>query len=206
MGKRMAERPKSGISSATKLVHITEDESLKKHLTLGKLVILLERRGFGFLLLLFSLPSALPFSLIPGFSMVFSIPLIFIAVQMLLGSKSVWLPKFLANKELPHKTLCRIISPTVRILRAIEHLLKERWKFMTTPIMERFSGLLILFLAIGVVLPIPLTNAWIAAIIAIFALGMIEEDGLVMAIAWVVGITSLILIPTFIWKLVSYVF
>lgn len=202
----MAKKSKTGLSSAEKLMKITEDENLKKHLTLGKLVVLLERRGFGFLLLLFSLPSALPFSLIPGFSMVFSIPLIFFAAQMLLGSKTVWLPKYLANKDLPHKTLCKIIKPTLPALRAIEHLLKQRWQFMTTPVMERLSGLLILLIAIGVLLPIPLTNAWMAAIIAIFALGMIEDDGLVMAIAWIAGIASLILIPTFIWKIVSYVF
>lgn len=203
---RMAKRSKSGITSAERLKKITEDKALKTHLTLGKLVSQLERRGFGFLILLFALPSALPFSVIPGFSLIFSIPLIFFATQMILGGKSVWLPKFLANKELPHKTLCKIIYPTLPVLRTIEHLFKERWLFMTTQIMERFSGLLVLLLAIGVLLPIPLTNAWIAAIIVIFALGMIEDDGLVIAIAWIVGITSLILIPTFIWKIVNYIF
>ena len=53
-------------------------------------------KGFGILLLLFSLPSALPVPA-PGYSIPFGIILGLLALQLVLGRKTPWLPDWVLN-------------------------------------------------------------------------------------------------------------
>lgn len=202
----MAKKKRKTTSSLDILLQIADDKSLKDNLTIKKLVTSLGRRTYGLLILIFALPSALPFSLIPGFSIIFSIPLVIISTQLMIGRKAVWLPKILGEKQISHEHLAKIIKATEPYLRKIERLLKDRWFFMTNNITESLTGFILIVLSILIMLPIPLTNSIIAAIVVLFGLGIAEDDGLVIAIAWVSALVSLIFIQAFLIKLVTYFF
>lgn len=190
--------------SSETLLKLANDKSLKDDLTYKKIIAALQRRAFGLGILLFALPSALPFSAIPGFSIIFSVPIFFFALQMVFGKKSLWLPKFIGNRSIPHDKLAKVIKATAPYLCKVERLLKPRWLFMTDTIVESITGILLCFLSIMLMLPIPFSNFIFAVIIIIFGLGISERDGLVITIAWIAAIISLIFIPTFIWNIYKF--
>ena len=61
-------------------------------LSIGDLSYAINDKGFGLVLIILSLPSALPIPA-PGYSTPFGIAIAIIGIQMLGGRHTVWLPK-----------------------------------------------------------------------------------------------------------------
>ncbi|KTD06573.1 proton transporter [Legionella gratiana] len=171
--------------SSEALLAIINHEDLKGELTFQRILQTLGDRAFGVVLLFFALPSALPFSTIPGVSLVFSVPILLFACQMVFARKTLWLPKFIAEHTIHQETISKIIHTTVPYLIKIEYFLKPRWSFMTCPLMEIINGLLIVCLAILLMLPIPLSNFIFAILLIIFSLGLIEKDGVFVILGYI---------------------
>lgn len=188
---------KPRIHSSEVLINLTKQEKVD-NFTYADLVRHLKKRAFGVAFLIFALPSALPFSMIPGISTIFSIPILFFAGQMILGKKTLWLPKFIANRPIPQKKLFQVIHKTAPYLKKIERLLQPRLEFMSSTVAESITGIFIAILSILLMLPIPLSNFFISGILILFALAISEDDGLLILIAWLATIILLVLINTFI--------
>ena len=167
------------------LLEIANHKDLKGELTYQEILQILGERAFGIVLLFFALPSALPFSTVPGVSVVFSVPIALFSCQMVFARKTLWLPKIIAKRTIHQKTIPKAIHATVPYLTKIEYFLKPRWEFMTCRLMEIINGTLIFCLAILLMLPIPLSNFIFAALLIIFSLGLIERDGLLLVIGYI---------------------
>ena len=155
--------------------------------SLGSLRSALGDRSFAALLVVFSSINLIPI-LPPGSTLVFGIPPLIIAVQMILGHKSVWLPKTLLNRSFSaprFKSIMRAVTPR---LRRIEHYIKPRlWPF---PVMlgERLVGILCALLSILVILPIPGAN-WIPAFaMVLMGLSLSQRDGILLTLGLSIGI------------------
>jgi len=179
------------------LMEIAQDKSLKGNLTFRRILKMLGDRTFGVGLLFFSLPSALPFSAIPGVSLVFGIPIIIFAFQMLFARKTLWLPKVIADHAIHHEKVSKIIYIANPYLTTVEKLLKPRLTFMLSRIMEVINGFTIFCLALLLMLPIPFSNFIFSILIIVFSLGVIEKDGLFIIIGY---------IATFFYIIFSYIF
>ncbi|KJH70046.1 exopolysaccharide synthesis protein exod [Aliterella atlantica CENA595] len=147
-------------------------------------------RAFGPMLLICALPEVLPLP-VAGVSAIIGIPLMLVSAQLAIGLRRPWLPPWVANRSFKRTQFERLVRRTLRYLEKLEHLLKPRWRFLTTPIIERFIGLLLLVLAIVITLPIPFGNILPAIAIAIVSLGMIEKDGLAIAIGGIGAVVIL---------------
>jgi len=189
---------KPGQRSSQKLLEIMHSNAMTKDICFDEIIKLLGTRAFGIALLFFSLPSALPFSAIPGVAFVFSVPIFFFAVQMILGRNTLWLPKRIATKTVSYQSVAKIIQKTVPYLKKAEYFLKPRWAFMTSRPMEIVNGLVILFLAIFLVLPIPFSNYIFAILLVTFSLGLIEKDGIVILLGYIASLLYVSLISWFI--------
>src|SRR3546814_15543527 len=53
-----------------------------------------------------------------------------------------------------------------------------------------FTGLLLILLGLLLSLPIPLTNYLFGAVLLLFALAMLERDGVLMLVAWTGGVAA----------------
>ena len=53
------------------------------------------------------------------------------------------------------------------------------------------TGLLLFLLGLLLSLPIPFTNYVFGGIILLFALALLERDGVLMLVAWIVGVAAL---------------
>ena len=81
------------LRSSDILLNISQCTHDKEYFTYNELVALLGDRAFGIVMLFFALPSALPFSSIPGVSFVFSIPIVLCTIQIILARTRFWLPQ-----------------------------------------------------------------------------------------------------------------
>lgn len=155
--------------------------------SLGSLRTALGDRSFAALLVVFSSINLIPI-LPPGSTLVFGIPPLIIAVQMILGHQSVWLPRQLLDRSFSaerFKSIMRAVTPR---LRRIEHYIRPRyWPF---PVMmgERLVGILCALLSILVILPIPGAN-WIPAFaMVLMGLSLSQRDGLLLSFGLAIGI------------------
>lgn len=176
-------------------MRVFKEEEERETITYRDLVVRLGDQAFGLIIILFALPSLLPLSVIPGVSFLFGLPILIVAFHLVIGKQIVWLPQYLAKKEINPGKLNLIIKKTVPYLIRVEHLLKPRWLFLTSKGMERLHGLLLIMLSILLVLPIPLSNFFWATLIILLGLGLSEKDGLMIILAYL-GTFILLLIFT----------
>lgn len=163
---------------------------------------LLADRAFGFLLLIFALPNTLPLG-IPGLSTLTGIPLALVALQMVLGMRVPYLPRWLAERSLRRKDFRRLIERTAPWLQRLERFMKPRWRVFGVLTAERWTGAFCLLLAVVLALPIPFGNLLPAIGVALISLGLIEEDGALVGIGFVVGMVGMVLIWAVLWAMVQ---
>lgn len=161
--------------------------------TLGALFAMLDRRAYGFALLLLAAPNLTPGPSLPGFSTLFGLPAIFIATQMMLGRGQPWLPDPLARLSLPRRRLAKLIERALPLIVRLDRLLRPRLHPFTRLCGGRWAGFVALVQSVLLALPIPVYSMAPAAALLFIALGVIGRDGVVLACGFVVGLTSLAL-------------
>ena len=144
--------------------------------TIGELIERTKGKGFGFLLVVFGLPNALP--LPPGAATPFGLILVFLCAQIVIGRKTPWFPKWILERKLAGAS-GKFLLKLAGLLKKIERFLKPRFGWLYRP---RFVQLVIapimLFAALCVSLPLPGTNSTPSLGLGLVGIGMLEEDGL----------------------------
>lgn len=157
-------------------------------LKLGEVLTGLGRRAFGMLLFL-----AVPPAFIPGVAGVISSPIvILVGLQLMAGMRKPWLPKFLATRG-PHRhVLIRFDKWFSPWLARLEKIIRPRLTFMLDHrLISMLTGLMLVLLGVLLALPIPLTNGMFGAVLLLYALALLERDGLLMLAAWALGIAEI---------------
>lgn len=159
-------------------------------LSLRELLAGLDRRAFGMLLFIATLPAFIP---IPVGGAVSGPLAILIGAQLLVGMHRPWLPAFLARRG-PHRHLLvkfdRRMSPW---LARLERFVRPRMsQLLTHRAAAAFSGLLLVLLGLLLSLPIPLTNYLFGGLLLLFAIALLERDGLLMLVAWISGTAAVV--------------
>ena len=124
-------------------------------------------RAFGALMFFFAAPNALPVNM-PGVSAVLGLPLLFLALQLMLGFAVPW-------------------------IRRAERLLRPRLTGLADGAAERVIGLACVVLAAVLILPIPFANTGPGIAICVLALALLERDGAATLLGLAVGAASIVL-------------
>jgi hypothetical protein len=154
-------------------------------LVLRDLLAGLGRRAFGMLLFAAVVPAFIP---IPIGGAISGPLVMLIGAQLLLGLPRPWLPPFLARRG-PHRhALARFDRRISPWLARLEHLIRPRLPWLLDHrAASAFTGLLLLMLGLLLSLPIPLTNYLFGGLLLLFALALLERDGLLLSLAWLAG-------------------
>ena len=149
-------------------------------------------RSFATFLVFTASINLLPFP--PGSTLVLGVPIVLVALQMVFGYPTVWLPRWFLRRSLSQRAFHRMTTWLIPFLERMENWVKPRyWPFPTIKSGERTVGLIALVFAIAVVIPIPFGN-WLPALAtAICGLALSERDGLVLAIGIATGIISILI-------------
>lgn len=182
---RRPRAPKQRLSAF--LLEIAADES-RERLSVADFLTLLKGRAIAALMLIFALPNAVPSP--PGTSGILGVPLIYLAVQMMLGHRP-WLPRFIADRSMSRTDFAAIVSRSVPFLARAERFLTPRMAVLTSPVGVRLIGGACLVLALVLILPIPLANMLPAIAIAALSLAVLERDGVWVIAGLLIGLLSL---------------
>lgn len=147
-------------------------------------------KGFGILLILLSLPSALPVPA-PGYSTPFGILLVLLGFQMVLGRVTPWLPERALKKEISRESAGKLIRSANRFLRWAERLVRPRMRWINTRGGRIFLGAIVCCMAGLMILPIPLTNTAPAMVIFCVGVALSEDDGLLAIGSFLLGLLAL---------------
>ncbi len=156
-------------------------------ITINQLLHGLRHRGFAVLMLVLVLPNCVPVPIPPGGSTILSIPLLFIAVQMLWGKNSPWMPQWLRTKSMEQSTIDKVVRIAAPRLRWVEKFLHPRFTFTGSKTGERAVGFIWLIFAISIAVPLPMTNFLPGIGTLIMALGMLGRDGIVVIVGAIIG-------------------
>ncbi len=156
--------------------------------TVGALVDQLDSRAHGVLLLVLALPMCIPN--VPGISTIFGILMLAPAMQLVLGSRRLWLPQRARGWEVDCNALRRTLRATIPTLKRVEYLIKPRWSRLTRFPVTILVGLQTLLMALILILPIPFANWPPGMTIAITSLALLQRDGVLMLLTIPAAIAS----------------
>ncbi|HTJ65823.1 MAG TPA: exopolysaccharide biosynthesis protein [Alphaproteobacteria bacterium] len=174
------------------LIHLVEQGS-NDEMTVGELIDGLGGRAFSIILLLLTLPIAVPGP--PGLPMVFGVPLLILTAQLWLGRPAPWLPAFVRRRRFSRTALLMVLRKVRPTLSRLESICRPRLAHISGEIGQRWIGAF--FFVCSIVLtnpvPIPFSHLPLAVALMILSLGFVERDGAVM-IAGAVGAVAGIVI------------
>lgn len=164
--------------------------ALAEKVTLADILNLSGERTFGFLFVLLSLPSALPIPA-PGYSIPFGVVMFVLAIQLVVGLNRPWLPSSWQSKGFDLKQVQKLIKAGIPWLRRLEIISRPRLTSVCTSYPGRiFLGLMIAFLSVSMMIPIPGTNTLPAIAIFIMGFGLLDDDGMISLTGLTVGILA----------------
>ncbi|MEB3212280.1 MAG: exopolysaccharide biosynthesis protein [Leptolyngbyaceae bacterium] len=164
-------------------------EERSDRITLLDILELAGERTFGFLLVLLSLPSALPIPA-PGYSIPFGIVLFLLALQLILGRVEPWFPQWFRNRSIALSQAQAIIKAATPWLKRLESFSRPRMTYLCTSRAGRvILGCAIALMGISMMIPLPLTNTLPAIGVFVIGFSLIEDDGFIS----IVGLTISVL-------------
>lgn len=169
------------------------DESLRtKKIAVGELVDKAAEAGFGFIVGILCL-IAIPFFFL---STPFGLAIALLGVQMIGGKQHPWLPRRARRRELSIHMLDRVATMLSKRTRWLVKLTKRRHEMIVAPKLIGV-GIVLLALALALPLPIPGSNLIFLIPIFIYAVGLLERDGLWVAVGHVCLVIDMTLLFVF---------
>jgi hypothetical protein len=191
----MARKAKDDGKAASQLVDDLATTLDGDRITVGTLLKHLEGRGLGLVLLILSLPMCVPN--IPGISTLFGLLLIGPSIQMIFGSKNLWMPGFVKRWSFKGKDLRKALRACGKLLHKLEYLAKPRLTALTSRPGMIYAGLQTLVMALVLLLPMPGANFLPGIAVALTGLGVLQRDGFFMLAATAVSMGTLVFVYVF---------
>lgn len=177
------------------LMSLRQGESEK--LTFGEVVDAFGDRAFGAVMLVVGLINLLPWP--PGGTTITGAPLLFITLQLAFSSEHLWLPRFITRASISRRAFDHGLDRFGGWIRRAERLTRPRWRWIIGPLGQALIGVVGFVLAVILVLPIPFGNFLPAVAICLFAVGLMQRDGVVTLMGWVAAGGSFFLL-SLVWR------
>lgn len=178
----MADDPKSVGDILDKLEALADSEA---RVTLGDAVEAFGNRSYGPFLLVPALIEMSPIGGIPGLPTVLALIIALFAVQMALGRKHLWLPKFLRRRGAEPAKVKKATAKLRGVARWADRWFHGRLPALTSGPFVRVAAVACILLA-ATVPPLellPFASTAPMAAIAAFGLALLVRDGLLMIVA-----------------------
>ena len=173
-----------------------------RSLTLQEILAVTAERGFCLMIAFLALPFIFPIP--PGLTGIPGLGILVLAGQMVCGYHRPWLPQKMAAYPFPSNIAHYLLRYTQFLTRVLERITRPRLLRLTSNhYIWRFNGLIIGWLTILLMLPIPFTNPLPAIGIFLLVVSMLEADGLLMCFAygWTAVITlAIALLGSSLWE------
>lgn len=153
------------------------EEERPPQVTLADILLIAGERIFGFLFVMLAFPSALPLPA-PGYSTPFGMVIFLLAVQLIAGANTPWLPEKIRNRPIELTQVQGVLKIGLPWLRRIETISRPRLTYICNSLPGRVTiGIAIALMAISMMIPIPGTNTLPAMGIFVTGFGLLDDDG-----------------------------
>lgn len=164
--------------------------------SVSDLVEAFHERGIAMLQLLFAGPMALPLPEPPVVNIVLGLPLVLLTGQQALGRHTIWLPRRILRISVSRSRLDTVLGALIPWMRKLEFFVKPRLGALTHGAVSRLWGVLGMFMAVAVLIPVPLFHTVPSLGIALMAVGVSMRDGIVIILGALIGIGWIAMLTT----------
>jgi hypothetical protein len=161
---------------------------LAERLTVEEVMAALGDRSCGWVMLMLALPALV---LPPGFAALAGLPLLLVAVQLLFGRHSPWLPRFVRERSFGRAGRNRFFAKVAPLVARAERSLRPRLDRMLTPTSLRFLAAGAVVMSLVLILPVPFAHSLAALAMAAFGAALVERDGVAVLAGWTLSLASL---------------
>ena len=175
------------ISDLLGKVFLKKKDSDDDYLTIQEIMHLLHERGFGIMIILFSLPSLFP-AFLPPIPTLFAVPLCFFSVQMIMRMDAPYLPPIISRRKLKRASLQKAITTSMPYMQKVESIIKPRVNFITQQQIQRYLGIFMLLFSLTVAIPLPMTNLIPSIALIFMGIGILSRDGLAVIAGLCIGL------------------
>lgn len=186
----MKEQNKSHKRTSEIIHYVIESSKGDGEVSIHEILGLLGEKSFCLAILVLALPNCLPIPNVMAYSALTGIPIIILAIQMVVGRNALWLPDKIINYRFSRTKFAYFLGKTLPYVQKVEGVFYPRMFFISINITERLVGVVFLVLGIVLSLPIPFGNMIPGFSISFMAIGLIERDGLMMAVGLIFGIVA----------------
>jgi hypothetical protein len=170
-----AQRPKPAERPLSQILEQIAADTSRDRIVVADLMTAMHDRAISALILVFAFPNAVP--LPPGATSILGAPLLFLTGQLAFG-RPPWLPRWVMQRSMNRAHFAVLVQRLAPWLARAERLLRPRAALLVRPPAEFLIGLICLLLSVILVLPIPMGNMLPAIAICVFALSLLQRDGL----------------------------
>jgi len=175
--------------SASAVLRAVIDNAKGEAISIGEIIEAFGERAFGFVLILFSLPNCVPN--VPGIAGIVGTPVLIFGIQMMLGHKRPWLPGLILRQTVSVAKFKRLIDLAEPRLQKLESYCRPRLTGLFGPLGDRIVGLFAFLVAVSVLIPFPGTNFPPSIALVIASVAIMEEDGYLLILGYLIGIAGL---------------
>jgi hypothetical protein len=171
------------------LLEKIEEIDGESQMPIGEITEVIGGRAHGLVLLVLSLPETIP---IVGFSAILAAPILILGVALVIRGADPPVPEWVLRRSFPRAKVRSAIRRTRRVVAWLDRVARPRWHRLATA--GRLQGAICILMALLLAIPIPGVNILAAAAVAGVGLGILQRDGLVVAVA---GGTALLALVAF---------
>lgn len=176
--------------SASELLDDLVEAFPGESVSVGELLDRLDSRAHGMLLLVLSLPMCVPN--VPGISTIFGLLMLAPALQLMFGSRRLWVPKQVRDWRVDCAALRRTLRVASPPLKRVEYLVKPRWPRLTRWPFTMYVGLQTLLMALILILPVWGANLPPGFTVALTAIALLQRDGVLMLLTIPAALGSIV--------------
>lgn len=175
-------------------------ESADAVLTCNGLVDIIGVRSHAVAILLFALLNLLPGP--PGYSVAIGLAIMMFAWLLVL-SKPMHLRPYVGERRLPLGLLRKCVSAMGKLVGVVAKVSSPRWSSFSSVRATQGIGIFIIIMGAIMLVPIPFTNTVPSAGTAIIAAGLLNRDGLAVAIGIIVGLIGVAILVVTLWAILA---
>lgn len=175
----------------------------KEPVTVDTLINLIHGKGSAVVLIILSLPLCLPIH-IPIITSIFGIIFAIFGIDIAIG-RALWLPKRFLKQPVNYTTVKKSTDMMLWMYKKIYFLIRPRIPILTQPPIARvINGLVVFFMGIFIInpIPIPFSHFFPALSILLMGIGLLEDDGIFVIGSYVFFIVTFLF---YVWIFLSMI-
>lgn len=171
-----------------------KDSLHEERISLRELMALVGEQGLLVFCMFLTIPFLLPVS-IPGVSTAFGVVIVLIGIGVALN-RVPWLPTRLMNRTIERIHLLPALEKGVALFSRLDRFIRPRWLALThASTLNRLNGFLLIAGAVLLMAPfglIPFSNTLPALAILFLAAGMLQRDGIFVALGYLMLLATVV--------------